>query len=121
MAQINIETTGIPEGDDTFTVQWEATLGTDSLPDEIFVFKRATQEFDHVATVADLAFPTTPDPTLAFYRESIGTANYPSIADADAGKLAVNSAIQSLVDNYTDDFDNSFSGSDGGILYTPTP
>lgn len=33
----------------------------------------------------------------------------------------MNVAIQALVDNYTDDFDNVFSGSDGGILYTPTP
>lgn len=69
MAEVNIETTGIPEVNGTYTVQWEATLATDGLPDELFVFKRATLAFDHVATVADLVFPLVPDPTKAFYRK----------------------------------------------------
>jgi len=121
MAQIEVETTGIPETNGTYTVQWEASNGTDNLPDEIFVFKRATLAFSHVATVADLAFPTAPDPTKGFYREALATANYPSIPDADAGKAAVASAIQTLVDDYTDDFTPpGFSGPDGGITFTPS-
>lgn len=121
MAQIDVETIGVPEANDTYTVQWIASNPTDSLPVEIFVYKRSTLEFDHVATVSDLSFPTTPDPTKGFYRSATADANYASITAAEAGKLAVSAAVQSLVDNYTDDFTNDFSGSDGGVTYTPTP
>ena len=61
MATISVETVGTAETDGSFTVTWTASGGTDNLPNEIFVFKRATLAMSHVATVADLAFPTAVD------------------------------------------------------------
>lgn len=102
MAQVTIDTEGIPEDDGTFTVSWTATSSI-GMPTEIFVFKFTTQTFSHVANAADLQYPTDPDETKGFYRQSAATDNFASIPSAENAKTNIANAIQTLVDTFNDD------------------
>jgi len=98
-AQIIVDVVGTAELDGSYTVTWTATGSTD-MPTEVFVHKFSTEEFDHVANPGDLIWPTSKDPTKAWYRLTTASANYPDIDTADAAKAEVQADLGSLVDAY---------------------
>lgn len=101
MAQVTVETTGVAEDEDTYTVQWTATTSV-GMPEEIFVFSFATRAYSHVAHASDLQYPTSPSEDKGFYRQASAEKSYDSIEQAEKAKINVSAAVQRLVDDFND-------------------
>lgn len=102
MADITVQSVGTQVDADTYQVDWTTTAAVD-MPEEIFVFKKATLEFDHVANGSDLQFPTTPTVGQAWYRQDAGSAQYGSIEEANVAMANAAADIQALVDDFNSD------------------
>lgn len=114
---LDLEIVGSAELDGTYTVTWTVTAATE-MPTEIFVHKYANRKYDHVAVAGDLVYPTTADPTIAFYRADEAVGNYPDITTAELAKTNVQAAITALVSAYITGLGN-FLGTD--TLSFPIP
>jgi len=108
MAEITVDVIGEQLDANTFKVTWTTSTATPpvDMPAEIFVFKFATEKFDHIANGSDLQFPIVKTPSIAFYRQDEGDALYGSIAEAETAKTQVDSDIQLLVDDFNADLVN---------------
>lgn len=78
---------------------WTVTAATD-MPQEVFLLSYKTGVFERVCLASDMSYPTTKTPGVAFYRVSVASGIYGSVAVADARAAVISSDLQALVDAY---------------------
>lgn len=83
-----------------------------SMPPQVFVFDYQTNKYWHVATLFDvLNYPTTPDPTQAYYRLSTVTQFFTNLIDAQNNVTSMQQRVASLVTSYAGS-ESSFIGTE---------
>ena len=90
--------TTLPTG---FEVTNVVTLGVD-IPNELFVYYQANDEFSHVATLFDLAYPIVNDVQFDFYRQDNAARVYDNATTALEFSNYTKARIDTLVKNYND-------------------
>jgi hypothetical protein len=90
--------TTLPTG---FEVENVVTNGVD-IPNELFVYTQNNDEFSHVATLYDLAYPIVNDAQFDYYRQDNATKVYDNATTALEFSNYTKARVDTLVKNYND-------------------
>jgi len=105
------ERTNIEGGHRIYSHVTESTL----IPPELFLFKEIDDTFSHVASVEDLAYPTTPTVGIGYYRLAEVTQDFSDVGQAIDFAADIKRRLQLVATAYTEDVD-SFDGSETTVI-----
>ena len=110
------ERTNLPGG--TYQVKNEVTAAT-GISAELFVYRKSDESFSHVATLSDLAYPTTVDPDQDWYRLSVAIKELADVSQALEFANHVKFRLNELMAAYTSATYADFAGTEDTVIPAP--
>lgn len=98
-----------------YRVQNEITSSS-GIEKEVFVKRETNYEYDRIASLQDMIdLPTTPDPTLGYYRDYSFYKDFTDVSEADLFSDGIKDRLSTLVNLYNNAV-VQFSGSESTTI-----